>query len=618
MTSCLALIAASLSIAGICGISQWLSPKADGISRFGINFLVLFGICEILSFRIWWNAPWIVGLTWLLIATGVLKTFMTASKDGLSLKQINKSPHKNYLTLLFAIMIGLCLVIEALWAALPLYRYDQWTYHLVVAKWVDLIGTLTGPMTSDHIFFTGTYEYLGLLPRLLWRNDAFQQGFQNSFTSLWIAYTAAGCVCANRKLTLSGVTIAFAFALAVIFGAGDHEALSSAKPDFILMSLAFIIIAIMTDTDTRTRDKSLLIGALIAAGVSFKITWIHFAFAITPVAAFLSWRNGRLKSIARLAAGAAAGIILSSTYLIKNYLIFGNPLHPGQSPLWSSNIWNAELDAYWKSVSQRPAGLYEFFRVFMITIAEIPVRFWIPLLSAVLFAAADRLHSNDQQPRTIHRAGFAVIFAVTILYSFFWGIFYGPDVGQRFVSPQSGIIMSAMFLLVRARGSSTTWHAAALLIPFLVIGQFEVTIQKIAASIGHNTAEFEASFPKSIPANNAALREIGQHRTSIFGPSVRYDQAVMISDYNINFYGPSLFYESLTPLTKIHLKSQGIDPDTGCAAAFFKARDIRYVWDFGTGAWPGAITRVFPKMERLTISKGTLYYVPDFDQLTCA
>ena len=71
--------------------------------------------------------------------------------------------------------------VQTVWAAFPDYRYDQWNYHLVVPKAVAH-GPLAPPVLNDHLFFTGSYEYLFTLARRLNGDDIFNQCFAGCFT----------------------------------------------------------------------------------------------------------------------------------------------------------------------------------------------------------------------------------------------------------------------------------------------------------------------------------------------------------------------------------------------------------------------------------------------------
>ena len=80
------------------------------------------------------------------------------------------------------------------------------------------------------------------------------------------------------------------------------------------------------------------------------------------------------------------------------------------------------------------------------------------------------------------------------------------------------------------------------------------------------------------------------------------------------------FYPAHAPISLWALNSIGIEPSTGCAADFFRMRNIRYVvWldESDLNLWPAAVLKLLPKMTQIDVSMGKAWYVEDWDRLNC-
>ena len=621
--SILALMTALVAVLGFFGLGLLVVPRAFPYRRLAFTFLLLVFICTLLSIRTWLAWTWLPWSIWCLLLIGFLKFWQTHKAKVLAPFKTTLRPEIFWFPTCIALVLSLVLVCEELWVALPLYRYDQWTYHLVISKWVDLLETLKGPVTIDHVFFTGGYEFLGLLARCLWSDDAFQQGFQNCFTSLFICFFAGQLATCQRHDSRLSFAIFVSFASAIIFGAGDHEAISSAKPDFVLMMNGMLILSAILWPKIRGELTPVVFGALIAAGFAFKITWIHLASAVIPVAVVQVWFSDGFRGAFSLCLGGLSGGLLSVPMLLKNYQFFNNPLHPGQSFLWSSRIWNQDYAEYWQKISEKPLTLKEFIWNFAEIFLSIPYRMpaiaTASILLGVVLLKDRRTRGLSNEEADDARVSWPAMIVFLFLYALIWGLFFGAQISQRFVMgiPALGGVL-LLWLVSRSRRRPHLL-LLALTIPFFMEGQFEVTLKKITMGFNKKLSAYHDMFTNSPPSFNLDLREISHHRSKIFS-GTSYDEATLVSDQIWNFYGSSAFYDAQSPVTFVLLSQDKSYVQTGCALEFLMRRNIRYFWlqDQSTLAnWPKAIVALFEQLESFKVRHGTVWFIRDYKTIDC-
>ncbi len=605
-------------------VLQFLRPRStlDGVAKF---YLVIAILAALVSLNVWWPMLWLAGIIWLILVLGGLALVVKSRRTAPQFLKIYSESGRPIRLLFFVLLI--VLLTDALAAGLPVYRYDQWSYSLIVSKWVAQLGTLAPPVTDDHIFFTGVFEYLGLLARVLSGSDAFQQGFQNSLSFWLVALPAAVLSFESKNISLKHVTTALAFMAIVVFGTGDHQGLVNAKPDFVNMMIACCLMLSLFRRDSEQKIAPELIGALYVIGLAFKFTWVHFILASAPVIIgdlIVGSRRSNiplpstLKDLARMCWGAALALPILSPVLIKNFLVFANPLHPAQTPLASSVIWNDRMAAYWKQVMDKPDSVSGFIENLLTTINLIPVRFQVtlPVIIVLSFAFLWQGRSTVQQRSGLVR-GWALVL-VLLLYVITWGFFYTGKTSDRFVSPLHGMML-AFILVIWSRVTFNALLISLTVTPALLVSQFEVSLYEISLSFSRNTAEFHDAFKNSPAAGNKYLRAIASHRASNY-PDARFNQSVLMSDFFYSYYGASQNYPANAAIAWWTLSSNGIDPDQGCAKDLFKKRDIRYVLaivDPRLSSWPAAVSRMAESMTEIPIERGKLWYVPDFEQLKC-
>jgi hypothetical protein len=642
MTSHTALLAAILAVCGFFGLGQWISQqmsqqmsrwKSPGVASHQsiheellCTFLALILCGVLLSLRTWLPWAWITWLVWSII---ILGSTVAITNVTIQIKASwgERSPDQKWHDWAMLLAMLMILYLEWVWVGLPLYRYDQWTYHLVVAKWVDLLGTLKGPIAIDHVFFTGCYEFLGLLPRALWRDDSFQQGFQNCFTSVFIA-SVAGRLCfaeMHSKNQNQRWLISIALMLMVLFSSGDHEGLSSAKPDFVLMMAVFLLLWICVSNKGKpeTAPSWFLFGMLMGACLALKITWIHCAVALLPIAIWSAWGTQKLKSVWSLCCGGFVGLLAAVPFLLKNYLVFGNPLHPAQTSLWTSHIWSDGLAQYWRVILESPETTSQFLKNIPLVIVKSPLRLFGALLviaGLIVIAIMTRssMFSHQRQTRDLLQWPKLTLFYG--VYVLFWGFFYGSGIGHRFVVGIPAIGLVTVLAVVAATRIQKRCVALTLLIPIFWGGEIEVTIARVIAAWGQDTPSYQSALTRSPAAFNDDLRVIAAHKIKMMGPLAAYDQGQMISDSIWNFYGPSVFFDATAPVTRTLMEQAGIDPDHDCAKPFLVARDIRYLWLKDKNSlpnWPRSLTNLMARAESIPTRHGNIWYLGDPERWVC-
>lgn|GEM_PF-3324932 len=610
-------VTAGLSGYGVLGgrwIAKWTGSRGQ-LDHVALTYVTLMIMCALLALRTWFNAPWI---EWTILAGLVpgMRTF---------LGYIPRARPGKWHWLAWA--AAAVMVVDILYAALPLYRYDQWTYHLLVAKWISLEGILTPPVTYDHIFFTGNYEFLGLLARAVSSSDTFQQGFQNSLGLLLVAVpsmmmflpvepSARGHSTPRRPDPIGAIVMGYA--LLIIFNSGDHEALINSKPDYVLMMASMMILGFALGGPRLVNP--FLVGFLLTAGTGFKITWLHFA-ACAPV---IVWRclvhetgnaATRTRHVRLLFIGAVVAFPCVLPWALKNWQFFENPLHPAQSPLWKSSMWDESFDSYWRTVASKPSGLREFLVNGLDVIRRLPQRWGMIALTLLVILLITRQREPGNRGAAdrerISRAGWIAFAACLAVYVTTWGVFYKASIFNRFVAPAFTFPLLLTWWTIRSVPSR--FHAivaGCLMIPVAANAQLEVTIPRIGRSLVMPWRDY-ATGPKGPMEKVPDLLEIAKDREKRY-PGSPFTRATLFSDFPFNFYGPSAFWISGDVVTAWQMRQAGVDPDTGDGMEFLRKMDIRYVWIVRPDPdridkFPAAIRGTLSRLRVMPSHVGTLY-----------
>ena len=95
-------------------------------------------------------------------------------------------------------------------------------------------------------------------------------------------------------------------------------------------------------------------------------------------------------------------------------------------------------------------------------------------------------------------------------------------------------------------------------------------------------------------------------------PKARLTNATLISDFAFTYYGPSVAWNALDPVTYWQIEKSGIDPVHGDGLEFLRITDIKYVWIVDPDIFsksPPAWLRIIPKLEPMPSRIGKLYRV---------
>jgi hypothetical protein len=601
----LSLCGYGLRVAALLHRAPGASGRLDSVAG---TYAALMLLSAFLAIRSGLNAPWIERGLLVVLTPGFFS--MIRWVRGLGADRVKFGP--------WVLLVMFGIGVEVLYAALPLYRFDQWTYHLVVAKWVALDGNLGLPVVNDSIFFTGNYEFLGLLARAVSSSDTFQQGFHNSLSLLlivvpsmifFLGFNPLG----KERFGLNIVVLAAAFALWVVFASGDHEALISSKPDYIIMMSALVCLAFVAFGSQMV--SPLLVGFLLVGSLAYKITWLHFALCspVIAISCYLEWKKGHggLTGLLWLVCGGALAVPVLLPWMIKNWYYFENPLHPAQTPFWQSSIWGPRFDEYWRGIASKPEGLKNFGLNFFGILKSLPGRWWLFLTGVILILMSRFWRSRNSQLTDDVKGALSVswwgLLACFCVYLASWGLFYKAQIYNRFVSP----FFSFSILLI----CWMVWTAASrrvamviLLMPFFAESQLEVSLGKIWRATTHDWESFATSIDGPIEKVPQMLK-LAEDRKVRF-PGASYAEATILSDFVFGFYGPAAVWQAADRLTYWQLERVGVDPEDGDGLEFMRIMNIRYVWVVEPDRFmmaPPALQKVLPRLTRIPSDVGTLF-----------
>jgi len=387
------------------------------------------------------------------------------------------------------------LAVNLAYAALPDYRYDQWNYHLVVAKAVRS-GPLEAPLLNDHLAFTGVWEYLYTLPRALWGDDVFNQASANAFSWLFVAVALYGLVVRLRSRAFPGGPAPLLVLVWVLFGLPDEPGLMSAKPDPVLLVAALAVIDLLTlPRSERSRADAALLAFFLVAPVGLKVTWVLFAAVAVPATLWV-WRPPWARGTAAAAvAGAAAGAVVALPYLVKNALLFGDPVYPVQWPFHSS-FWSAASEAYWRDMMAPARSLGAWWS----TLERVPLGLaWhlfgvtLPVLLVGLLALVDRLgrgSSGPPTPRGFVAADARRLAIVSLGLAggcvLLWPLFFHHGIAARFVFPCLAAALAALWVAMGTAWASITQTrrsflaTAVLFLPAVLYGHLPAKVERLA------------------------------------------------------------------------------------------------------------------------------------------
>ena len=398
--------------------------------------------------------------------------------------------------LLGAVVLGVLFVLtELIWASFPYYRYDQWNYHLPIGKLIDEMGQLPFPISDDHVYFSGYYEYFLILARVFSKNDFVVQGITNVFTPLVYLsgfYGAFKILLQDFSQDLKTKNLRLlsaALAIGSYFATPHREALVSAKPEAHLIILAFLatVFALQSLSDKRSSFAAAAFGFCLAFPVGLKVTWLHAAGAL-GLTTLMFWIYLKLplkKRILGAFFGGMVGLVLASPTLIKNQLIFGNPIHPVQIGFHSTR-WSDFMALHWSRDNQPAKDLASYFWI----LTKLPGA-WIERVAVLFLMCASLVFvKREELKRLIHNEIFKRQFWYFIIcvaiFTLVWPLAGDPQVQGRYALAGIGFACPLVaWIIFCVTNSSPAVASLCLLIPLFLSGHIEVRAKEIVKAIKH-------------------------------------------------------------------------------------------------------------------------------------
>jgi hypothetical protein len=470
------LLLSALGVGALVALSR-LAGRRQALALPGIAI----GVASVLS----WQA--LVSWTWAPVAVMVL----LGAGCALVLWRTGWRPEWRRPGLLATLPLAV-LALDALYASFPDYRYDQWNYHLVVPRAVKT-GPLAPPILNDHLAFTGVWEYLFTVPRALSNDDLFNQSAANSFSWLLVAVALYGLVCRLRESVFPRGPAAILVLAWTIPALPDQPGLMNAKPDPVLFLAALVVVDLLSRRE-RSRLDAFLLGFYFVAPLALKVTWLHFAAVMVPVAAWAWPPPWRRAHVAAALAGVLAGGAATAPFLVKNVLLFGNPIHPVQWGPFHSSFWSPAMEEYWRA-TMAPA---RHLGAWADTLVRLPLvllwHLWIlalPVLVLGLAVLGRRLrHGPTPLPGPAGGRLARVGLAFAFLHLLTWPLFFHANVGARFVMPGLAALVVVLWaamgtIFPAALGPSPSrlsafLFACTLLLPSALFGHLPTKASRLA------------------------------------------------------------------------------------------------------------------------------------------
>ena len=392
--------------------------------------------------------------------------------------------------------VGLVLalqLLQLLFAGHPERFYDQFSYHLVVAKQVLAFGGIPYRAFDPHLLIAGLIEYAFLWPRSFVPSDLFMIGVGQ----IWV-YTASvfPCVAAAyltaRRVGGAGWGWVALAAVAAIPGlVPNNEMFSIAKPNALLFAAALVVLL------ARLERPRVFPGLAFAFALLFSAcnpTFIHASLALAAAAVWELWRQRQRPELpwAPLLVGAFCFVVA----LTRSYVLTKTFFYPADSRFLATPFSDQEALAYWhwianpdeQSIGGRMLGGLDVLR------RGPGLAVWCGFsLVALAFAAWGRRHKAV--PWT-HVGWFLATFVLI------WPLFYDSNAYTRFVAGYVGGLVALGCLAALALPSP--WRQG--LAGVAIIGGFACSSADVIArkfinwNRGDVVTELAGQFPRMLTA----------------------------------------------------------------------------------------------------------------------
>lgn len=373
-------------------------------------------------------------------------------------------------------------------AAQPQRLYDQLAYHLVIAKRIIDSGSPFQHVVDITLKMTGPFEYALAWPRAWIDDDLFTIGAGQFWLTL-VAMPATLMLVVPLVQSLSerrlrvAVGAAMTLLLPMTINAADRGFFGIAKPDVFLLigTLAALIVLA-----TRPHGWRALFVALSLAMMSVKITALHGVLALGPVALAAAWQDRLGGSPARRMRGGwcivGALVVLLLTVLVKNYLVLGSPLYPGDIRFFAGADADERTMEYWQAIAGRVPSdqLWKKLSGLVFLLGAFPkLLAWLSAAIVLALIAVNSLRHSSNPRDTFRAIAYTALFLVG--YQVIWPAFYGPMIYPRFVAPAlAGFLFVGLSLTVAAAALRDGQVVAlAALLAFSGVGGLDVYWHKL-------------------------------------------------------------------------------------------------------------------------------------------
>jgi hypothetical protein len=598
----LAVHAALLTIASLAGAQRSLAYPA-----------LVSVIASLLAWQGIFRATWLPAAIGLLLLAG-------AGCVLIARRRWPRLPPLSGLDLLTLLLLATA----ALYSAFPAYRPDQWNNDLVLAKTVAQ-GPLLPPIFEEHVYYGGNYQYLFTLPRWLSGDDIFNHGAADAFSWLLVAFGLAGLIARLRAAAFPALPHLGLLLVWAVFSLPDPTAIVNAKPDPLILITAMAVLELSAGplrTDSRALHATLL-GFLLVAPLALKLTWAPFLVAVGLAWLFLMVmrRPPHVPERRFFVIGALAGMLACAPYLLTNWKIFGNPLHPAQLGPLRSTYWNESFTQYYDEVAGRAASVSEYFETLS---RMIPLWSWhfysmvVPVLLILLASLLRGVRPGPGEGRGATIARHAVV--ALVIFVLTWPVFFRSNIYPRYVYAGVGLLLvGLLWVLDRALGRASPpgslpslWPrrlaVAALLLPVAFAGLREpITFMASFALAGH-----ERLFVEGPPEWRLArdLSIINQHRRRV-SPDADYFARTTLGDMEGSYLLDSAGYRVRSREYQLLSASSGKGDGAECLWSTLARLDVAYLRTrFKFELWPEPYQSVIRLLPALDESGRTRYLDP--------
>ena len=481
-------------------------------------------------------------------------------------------------------LVSIVTIYVAVRAAIPTYRYDQLNYHLVVSKYVDTVGRLPDLVFDDHVYFTGSYEFIVSLFRILPLSDITVLAATNVFSIFTFLTILFGAIHAllSSKPNLSSI---FFLSILILFLLPDFAGIANAKPDYHLLPLGLLVLSQFPFV--RQSQRSLCFGFLLALPLAFKITWVVFAASVGVVfIARLIWLK-QWSNFFKVWLGFMSGLSLALVPIGKTWYFLGNPIHPAQKWVFRSKRWSDDEAMYWREVNDYIASLSEYFlalpnalNVYLSQTKNILLAGLIFFLISI-FRRVKRYESGPVlllKPKVFHISCLSLL-----VYLLFWPLAFGQSITfVRLKEAAFGFAIVGLLYIIDRSKINRVWFStfvALMIISFSGIDNVARQVMQYYTSV--NLEDYFGRVSKTRAQSIYNISQIvNEHRSRFkIGPK-DFEKALVAANTPMKYYFDSRLIRVDDYNFNILLKEKFPGDIDVCIWKVFKTFDLRYLVDF--------------------------------------